>query len=568
MTQGFETAAGIAEACRVREDFQWLAGGLCLCGQTLLNFLTRTLYVLPALWVQVLHAMQAAGLVDLSLVAEDGTKIRANASPRSFQTLDRVEATIDDLSQQLQRRLAQVVQQTPEQTDRRAAAEIGALRARLARARRAVTELGVRIARRAPRVPTERDDGPGSEQRSTPQIRHFDQGRFIHHAERDALVCPVGEELRYIGEYRAGKGDRTYRLYGRRDCGECELKARCTKGRGRRVKVYPDQPTAVETPKAPVQDPVRIATAGSGPGQQPDERPEPTASLTEPEAAWMLATSRKRWEPSFNADISVTRDGIIVSQFLTNDCTDYHHFAPAVDFVQTTLGKPAAWVGDGHYGTEDNLVRADREGILLYAPRRGAREASQGPDIAPVEQSQPPSGGIEARLFQKEDFRPCPETNVLVCPAGEELRYIGEYSNGHLRGSYRLYGRRDCVSCPLKERCTHGEGRRVKIPVTIAARAPPHGSLPEDIGADSPPPAEVVRVLQAHKQRMEQQGAELIKLRGCTSETANAHLHKHGLGRFHVRGQARCGAVLTLACVAHNVRKWAAATAATALLAS
>lgn len=41
MTRGMEEATAIAEACHLRDDFRWLAGGLCPIAQTLLNLLTR-----------------------------------------------------------------------------------------------------------------------------------------------------------------------------------------------------------------------------------------------------------------------------------------------------------------------------------------------------------------------------------------------------------------------------------------------------------------------------------------------------------------------------------------------
>lgn len=141
MCQSLETAAGIAEACRNREDFQWLAGGLRPCDQTLLNFVTHAQGELASVWVQVLKAMHEVGLVDLSLVAEDGTKLRANASPRSFRTLDKISATIKEIEEQLDTRLKQIAERADEETDRKAAAEVAALRARLARAQRAEKEL-------------------------------------------------------------------------------------------------------------------------------------------------------------------------------------------------------------------------------------------------------------------------------------------------------------------------------------------------------------------------------------------------------------------------------------------
>src|SRR5437762_3150846 len=66
MTQGLGTATAIAEACRIRDDFRWLAGGLRPSDETLLNFVRTVPDGLASLWAQVLQAMQREGLVDLS----------------------------------------------------------------------------------------------------------------------------------------------------------------------------------------------------------------------------------------------------------------------------------------------------------------------------------------------------------------------------------------------------------------------------------------------------------------------------------------------------------------------
>ena len=55
---------------------------------------------------------------------------------------------------------------------------------------------------------------------------------------------------------------------------------------------------------------------------------------------------------------------------------------------------------------------------------------------------------------------------------------------------------------------------------------------------------------------MEQDGEKMRKFRGSTIEPVNGQLKQHGLVRFHVRGLARCGTALTLACIAHNLMKW------------
>ncbi len=73
---------------------------------------------------------------------------------------------------------------------------------------------------------------------------------------------------------------------------------------------------------------------------------------------------------------------------------------------------------------------------------------------------------------------------------------------------------------------------------------------------------DLVRLLQALDDRMKQVGDAVLKFRRETIEPVNAQLKQHGLGRFHVRGLDRCAAVLTLACIAHNLIKWKAREAA------
>jgi hypothetical protein len=67
---------------------------------------------------------------------------------------------------------------------------------------------------------------------------------------------------------------------------------------------------------------------------------------------------------------------------------------------------------------------------------------------------------------------------------------------------------------------------------------------------------------------MEDVGDAVLGFRRQTVEPVNAQLKQHGLGRFHVHGLARCAAILTLACIAHNLTKWRAREAARLLKAA
>jgi transposase len=576
MTQGIETAARIAEACRVRDDCRWLAGGLQPSDQTLLNVLEMQ-PMLSALWAQVLRAMHAAGHIDLSAIAEDGSKLRANASPRSFHTAEEIEVVIAKLEAGLKDRLAQLAtaasQAEPKGDGDGRQRQIRAQRQCLARAQHAAKELRERAERRAGR------DEHAAADRGEPR---FGPADFRHEVERDVLICPGQQELVRIGTYPNERGTGQYRLYGRRDCGNCALRPRCTEGHGRRVKLQVLAPSAAIAPAS-------VGQAEGMPGHQPtggDDKTQggPRASLTDPEALMMLATSQKRWEPSYNADISVTRHGVIVSQFVTKNPTDYPNFTPALRAVLANLGRPETWVGDGHYGTQANLLLADRQSVTLYAPGAGAtpREAvgaqpsmaaSTGATGDAPKRPELPEPSKPYR-FDRHAFRHDPARDVLVCPGERDLPLIGTYTDGPRR--YRIYGRRDCGGCTRKPECTDGRGRRVKLPLATAeaepqaetgpvAQPPPEHSPAPSTEQALDPQRPLAELLRARDERMKTNGDAFLRLRRQTVEPVHAQLRQHGLRRLHIRGLARVGCVVTLACVAHNLMKWRAREEARAL---
>ena len=204
----------------------------------------------------------------------------------------------------------------------------------------------------------------------------------------------------------------------------------------------------------------------------------------------MLATSEKRWEPSYNADLAVTRHGVIVSQFLTKRPTDYHSFGPALAAVLESVGRPDSWVGDTHYGTQANLLVAHHAGVTLYAPPIGGHsegDESPSPAEAADEALTPISPNPAGRKrFSRADFLHDAERDVMICPAHQELPAIGTYPTENGLRSYRVYGRTDCGACLEKDRCTDGRARRVKV---VVDQPPPSGlqglpSLPHPAGGE------------------------------------------------------------------------------------
>jgi len=84
-TQGIGSAREVARRCEFDPAFQWLTGLDEVNYHTLADFRVEKQEELDELFTQVLAALSKEGLITLDQVMQDGTKIRAAASPRSYQ---------------------------------------------------------------------------------------------------------------------------------------------------------------------------------------------------------------------------------------------------------------------------------------------------------------------------------------------------------------------------------------------------------------------------------------------------------------------------------------------------
>ena len=82
---GIGSAREVARRCEYDPAFQWLTGLDEVNYHTLAEFRVEKQEELDELFTQVLAALSKEGLITLEQVMQDGTKIRAAASPRSFQ---------------------------------------------------------------------------------------------------------------------------------------------------------------------------------------------------------------------------------------------------------------------------------------------------------------------------------------------------------------------------------------------------------------------------------------------------------------------------------------------------
>jgi transposase len=84
-SEGISSAREISRLCQHHPAFQWITGLLVVNHWNLSQFRVQHAEALHNLFVDVLGAMQSQGLITLTTVMHDGTKIEANASSSSFR---------------------------------------------------------------------------------------------------------------------------------------------------------------------------------------------------------------------------------------------------------------------------------------------------------------------------------------------------------------------------------------------------------------------------------------------------------------------------------------------------
>lgn len=109
---------------------------------------------------------------------------------------------------------------------------------------------------------------------------------------------------------------------------------------------------------------------------------------------------------------------------------------PMLDLLWRPLFRWKLWprqvTGDKKYGTEENLVCIEDQGMRAYIPM---------PDM-----------DHRAAFLSADQFRYEAERDVYVCPAGKELHFDRPHSTERSR-RYRARAK-DCNHCPLKDTCT------------------------------------------------------------------------------------------------------------------
>jgi transposase len=171
-SEGIGSAREAARRCEFDPAFQWLTGLEEVNYHTLADFRVEKQKELDELFTQVLAALSKQGLITLEQVMQDGTKIKALASTRSYQR----EGTIREHLERARQRVEQMGDPRNEEASANAKqAQARARRERQERLESALEEL---------QKLQERKSGKKAKSGARVSI-HDPQARVMHHGDGD-----------------------------------------------------------------------------------------------------------------------------------------------------------------------------------------------------------------------------------------------------------------------------------------------------------------------------------------------------------------------------------------------
>jgi transposase len=98
-SEGVGSARALDELCRSHDAYRWLCGGVSVNYHTLADFRVAQGALLDELLTQNVAALAAAGLIDLSILAHDGMRVRAAAGAASFRRKKTIVEHLDEARQ-------------------------------------------------------------------------------------------------------------------------------------------------------------------------------------------------------------------------------------------------------------------------------------------------------------------------------------------------------------------------------------------------------------------------------------------------------------------------------------
>jgi transposase len=138
-SEGVGSAREIADLCERHDAYRWICGGVSVKSHHLSDFRSRNGGVFSDLITQVVAPLLKHDICELFRIAQDGTRVRANAGAASFRKGETLERLREEAKQHLESVLAEA--ESPSHSSIKRIARARGARERLARIEAALNEI-------------------------------------------------------------------------------------------------------------------------------------------------------------------------------------------------------------------------------------------------------------------------------------------------------------------------------------------------------------------------------------------------------------------------------------------
>ena len=173
-------------------------------------------------------------------------------------------------------------------------------------------------------------------------------------------------------------------------------------------------------------------------------QPDKQLSLTDPDSRSMTSDGRRTGTVGYNVQTAVdTKHHLIVEHEVTNVGNDHGQLSRMAIAAKDAMGRSKLKVvADRGYFSGPEIRACDLNDISAYVPK-------------PLTSASRKKG-----LFTKADFVYVAKSDVYRCPAGE--RAIHRFTTVEHDMNLRVYWPSACPRCPMKERCSPSDYRRIR----------------------------------------------------------------------------------------------------------
>ncbi len=177
-----------------------------------------------------------------------------------------------------------------------------------------------------------------------------------------------------------------------------------------------------------------------------NDLPEKQVSLTDPDSRSMMSQAKGTGVVGYNVQVAVdTKHHLIVTHEVTNVGSDRAQLSPMAKAAREAMGKKKlkALADRGYYSATE-IKACDDAGIAALVPK-----------------TQTSSAKADGR-FDRADFIYIAKDDQYLCPAGQRAIYRFTSVERETPMALRTYWSSACPKCPIKNRCTPTDYRRIR----------------------------------------------------------------------------------------------------------